>query len=151
MSERTENARKLFYEGYNCSQAVFASYADLFGIDQKTALTLSAGFGGGCGRQRELCGAVSGAVMIIGLKYGSADGADKNEKKRCYEKVREFTDEFKKTNPSIVCRELLAGTGADSGSEPEERSQQYYKKRPCAQIVEDSAMALENTILKEML
>ena len=65
--------------------------------------------------------------------------------------MREFTDEFKKTNPSIVCRELLLGTGADSSSQPEERTQQYYKKRPCAKIVEDSARALEKTILRKML
>ncbi len=151
MSERTDKAVRLFHEGYNCSQSVFAYYADLFGIDEKTALKLSAGFGGGCGRQRELCGAVSGAVMVIGLKYGATDGADRDGKKLCYEKVREFTDEFKKTNPSIVCRELLLGTGADSSSQPEERTQQYYKKRPCAKIVEDSARALEKTILREML
>lgn len=151
MSKRSEKAVRFFYDGYNCSQSVFASYADLFGIDEKTALRLAAGLGGGCGRQRELCGAVSGAAMIVGLKYGATDGADSNGKKLCYEKVREFTDEFKKSNPSIVCRELLFGTEADSSSQPEERTGQYYKKRPCAKIVEDSAKALEKTILREML
>ena len=146
MSERVEKAVELFKSGYNCSQSVFAAYADLFGIDSETALKVSAGLGGGCGRQRELCGAVSGAAMIIGLKFGSVDGNDREGKKLCYEKVREFTAEFKKTNPSIVCRELLGIGTTPESAQPDERNQQYYQKRPCAQIVSDSARALEKII-----
>ena len=147
MSERSEKAEALFKSGYNCSQSVFAAYADVFGIDTETALKISAGFGGGCGRQRELCGAVSGAVLAIGMKYGTTDGEDSDGKKLCYEKVREFSDEFRKTNPSIVCRELLGLSDKKESAEPEKRTGAYYKKRPCAQIVKDSAEALEKIIL----
>ena len=147
MSERSERAEALFKEGYNCSQSVFAAYADLFGIDFETALKIASGLGGGCGRQRELCGAVSGAVLAIGMKYGTTDGTDSEGKKLCYEKVREFSDEFRKTNPSIVCRELLGLSDKKESAEPEKRTDAYYKKRPCAQIVKESAEALEKIIL----
>lgn len=107
MSERSEKAVELFKSGYNCSQAVFAAYADLFGFDEDTALKVSAGLGGGVGRSREVCGTVSAAAMLIGMKYGATDGDDTEGKKLCYYKVQEFIAEFKKVNPSIVCRELL--------------------------------------------
>lgn len=151
MSERVQKAQELFYQGYNCSQAVFGAYADIFGVDFKTALKLSAGLGGGCGRQRELCGAVSGAVLVIGLKYGSVQGDDQQGKKLCYEKVRAFSDEFKKVNRSIICRELLGIDNIEESSTPNKRDEQYYKKRPCAQLVKTSAEVLENFILKETL
>ncbi len=148
MSERVEKAEALFREGYNCCQAVFAAYADLFGMDTETALKISAGLGGGCGRQRELCGAVSGAAMIIGLKFGATDGADADRKMLCYEKVREHSEEFRKVNPSIVCRELLALGDIKEPARPDERNEQYYQKRPCVQIVIDSAEALEKVIFE---
>ncbi len=147
MSARSELAQELFRSGYNCSQSVFAAYADIFGIDRETALKISSGLGGGCGRQREICGAVSGAVLAIGMKYGTTDGKDTQGKKLCYEKVREFSDEFRKTNNSIVCRELLGLSQTEKSAEPEKRTEEYYKKRPCAKIVKDSAEALEKIIL----
>lgn len=148
MSERVKKAEELFRKGFNCSQAVFTAYADMFGFDEETALKVSAGLGGGCGRQRELCGAVSGAVMIIGLKFGATDSEDREGKQLCYEKVREFTNEFKKNNPSIVCRELLGIGDKKESAKPDERTDQYYKKRPCVQIVIDSAEALEKVIFE---
>ncbi len=148
MSQRVKKAEELFLQGYNCSQSVFAAYADLFGLDRETALKISSGLGGGCGRQRELCGAISGAVMVIGLKFGSTDGEDREGKKLCYEKVREFSDEFRKTNPSIVCRELLGIGNKEETALPDERTEQYYKKRPCVKIVTDSAEALEKVIFE---
>ena len=146
MTDRVKKAEQLFLQGYNCSQSVFAAYADLFGIDEKTALKLSAGLGGGCGRQRELCGAVSGAAMIIGLKFGATDGDDSNSKKLCYEKVRKHCELFKEKNCSVVCRELLGIGDKKESAEPEKRTQEYYQKRPCVQIVIDSAEALEKII-----
>ncbi len=146
MSNRVKKAQELFLQGCNCSQAVFAAYADLFGVDEKTALKISAGLGAGCGRQRELCGAVSGAAMIIGLKFGSDDTSNRDAKKLCYEKVREHSELFKQKNPSIVCRELLGLGDKKEGATPEERTAEYYKKRPCVQIVIDSAEALEKII-----
>lgn len=149
MSQRVDRAEELFRLGYNCSQAVFAAYADLFGIDFDTALKISAGLGGGCGRQREVCGTVTGATLAIGMKFGATDGADKEQKKLCYEKVREFSDEFRRKNPSIVCRELLGLTEAEKTAKPEERTEQYYKKRPCVQLVKDSAEALEKILFND--
>lgn len=147
MSERSDKAVRLFKSGYNCSQAVFAAYADVFGLDTDTALKISAGLGGGVGRSREVCGTVSAAAMLIGMKYGATDGDDSEGKKLCYYKVQEFIAEFKKENPSIVCRELLGlSKGENQNPTPDERTQQYYKKRPCVQLVEDSALALEKII-----
>ena len=138
MSERSEKAVELFKSGYNCSQAVFAAYADLFGFDEDTALKVSAGLGGGVGRSREVCGTVSAAAT---------DGDDTEGKKLCYYKVQEFIAEFKKVNPSIVCRELLGlSKGENSQPKPDERNEHYYKKRPCVQLVEDSALALEKIL-----
>lgn len=147
MSERSEKAVELFKSGYNCSQAVFAAYADIFGFSEDMALRVSAGLGGGVGRSREVCGTVSAAAMLIGMKYGATDGDDSEGKKLCYHKVQEFIAEFKTINPSIVCRELLGlNPGENSHPKPDQRNEQYYKKRPCAQLVEDSALALEKII-----
>ena len=147
MSKRGDKAYELFMSGYNCSQAVFAAYADLFGFDTETALKVSAGLGGGVGRSREVCGTVSAAAMLIGMKYGATDGDDSEGKKLCYYKVQEYIAEFKKVNPSIVCRELLGlSKGENSHPKPDDRNDQYYKKRPCVQLVEDSALALEKIL-----
>lgn len=152
MSERIDKAVELFKSGFNCSQSVFAAYADLFGMDTDTALKVSAGLGGGVGRSREVCGAVSAAAMLVGMKYGATDGGDSEAKQRTYAVVQQVIAEFKKTNPSIVCRELLNLEEAVSTNPvPEARTEQYYKKRPCAEIVEDSAKAVEKILFKEIL
>lgn len=147
MSERSDKAVELFKSGYNCSQAVFTAYADFFGIDKETALRVSSGLGGGVGRSREVCGTVTAASMLIGMKYGAVDGNDTESKKLCYEKVQQYIAEFKKINPSIVCRKLLGlNEGENSHPSPDARTPQYYKKRPCVQLVEDSAKALETVL-----
>ena len=141
MLKKSEKARELFKTGLNCSQSVVAAFADVLGLSEQMAARLSAGLGGGVGRQREVCGAVSGAAMVLGFVFGGEDGKDK---KRAYEKVREFSDEFKRRNRFIVCRELL---GLDEKKEesaaPAERTAEYYKKRPCADLVFDAAEILE--------
>lgn len=147
MSQRTDKAVELFKRGFNCSQAVFAAFAGEFGMDEETALKVSAGLGGGVGRSREVCGAVSGAAMLVGFKYGATTGDDAEAKAKCYAVVQEIISEFKQTNPSIVCRELLSlGEGENTNPTPEARTQQYYKKRPCVQIVEDAARAVEKIL-----
>ncbi len=152
MSERTDKAVELFKSGFNCSQSVFAAYADLFGMDTDTALKVSAGLGGGVGRSREVCGAVSAAAMLVGMKYGATDGEDSEAKQRTYAVVQQVIAEFRKTNPSIVCRELLnLGETVNTDPVPEARTENYYKKRPCAEIVEDSAKAVEKILFKEIL
>lgn len=107
MSKYTDRAVELFKSGFNCSQAVFAAFSDKIGMDEQTALRVSAGLGGGVGRMREVCGAVSGAAMLAGMVYGATDGEDREAKAKTYEVVQEIAAEFKKENPSIVCRELL--------------------------------------------
>lgn len=150
MSKYTDRAVELFKEGFNCSQSVFAAFCDEFGMDEQTALRVSAGLGGGVGRMREVCGAVSAGAMAAGMKYGATDGSDKQSKAETYKKVQEIAAEFKKTNPSIVCRELLGLSKADPiSSNPNERNDNYYKKRPCIKIVEDAAAATEKILFSD--
>ena len=147
MSQRTDKAVELFKNGFNCSQAVFAAFAGEFGMDEETALKVSAGLGGGVGRSREVCGAVSGAAMLVGFKYGAITGDDAEAKAKCYAVVQEIIAEFRKTNPTIICRELLAlNEGTFTDPKPEARTEQYYKKRPCVQLVEDAASAVEKIL-----
>lgn len=127
-----EKAAALFATGLNCAQSVYCAFAEELGMDAETAAKVSAGLGGGVGRLREVCGAVTGATLVLGMKYGP-------DKTAVYEKVQEFAAIFKQEMGSIICRDLLAGTGATSGGAPEARTPEYYKKRPCAEIVRFAA------------
>ena len=130
-----QKAMALFREGYNCSQSVFLAFEDCYGIDRQTALRLSSSFGGGMGRLREVCGAVSGMFMVAGLLYGYEDPKDHTAKTEHYKRIQELAQEFREVNGSIVCRDLLGlAAGADSHV-PEKRTEEYYKKRPCVQLV----------------
>ena len=145
--KRVEAAEKLFREGYNCSQAVFAAFSELYGIDRDTALKLSASFGGGVGRMREVCGAVSGMCMIAGLETGSVKQMDDEGKKYNYEVVQRLSEEFKKLSGSIICRELLGLEDSPSKSAvPQPRTKEYYNSRPCDQLVKDAAEILEQVL-----
>ena len=144
LSKYAKRAVELFMEGKNCSQAVFTAFATDLGLTEEMALAVSAGLGGGVGRMREVCGAVSGAAMVVGLKNPQYD------KGEVYEKVRLIADEFKKTNHSIVCKELLGLSQSESSSNPEVRTKEYYQKRPCVKIVEDAAMATEKILFSEV-
>lgn len=146
MSKHSDRALELFKQGYNCSQAVFCAFCDEFNMDEETALRVSAGLGGGVGRMREVCGTVTGAALVIGMLYGATDGKDTQKKKETYEKVQEIAEEFKKENPSIICRELLGLTKEAQAKEtaaPEARTEHYYKKRPCSELVENMAKILD--------
>lgn len=103
---KKEIAYDFFSQGFNCSQSVFATFADKYGLSKETALKIGCGFGGGM-RNGEICGAVSGAVMVIGLRYGHSCANDSESKALCYQKTREFTDIFKQKNKSIICSDLL--------------------------------------------
>ncbi len=130
--------------GFNCSQSVVVAFADLIGLSETAAARVSAGLGGGVGRQREVCGAVSGAAMVLGFVFSGEKGENKA---KAYEKVREFSDEFKKRNRFIVCRQLLGlEEGLSESAVPSERTEQYYKKRPCAELVFDAAEILEGIL-----
>lgn len=139
-------AEELFYEGYNCAQSVLLAFEDVTGLESKTAAALSSSFGGGIGRMREVCGAVSGAVMVLGIVKGYCDPADSEAKKAHYRLVRDFCGRFKVQNGSIICRELLNGTGATQGGDPENRTAEYYKKRPCPVLVRQAAEILDEIL-----
>ena len=146
MNER-ERAIGLFKEGFNCSQSVFVAFSDRFGIDEETAKKISAGLGGGLGRMREVCGAVSGAAMVIGSIASATDGKDSESKQKNYELVREFSERFTKRNGSIICRELLGlDVKMEKSAEPEKRTAEYYKKRPCVELVADAVEILSELI-----
>lgn len=146
MTEK-DRARELFLQGYNCSQSVFAAFSHRFGIDEETALKISAGLGGGIGRLREVCGAVSGSAMAIGSIVSATKGDDGESKKRNYELVREFADRFTSLHGSIVCRDLLKlGIKAEASATPDGRTADYYKNRPCLKVVEDAAEILMRLI-----
>ncbi len=146
MSEK-ERAVSLFKEGYNCSQSVFVAFSHRFGLDEETAKRVSAGLGGGLGRMREVCGAVSGAAMVIGSICAPVDGKDSESKMANYELVREFADRFTKRNGSSICRELLGlDVKMEKSAEPEKRTAEYYKKRPCVELVADAAEILTELI-----
>ena len=148
MNEK-ERAMELFHEGYNCSQSVFTAFAYRFGIDEDTAKKISAGLGGGVGRMREVCGAVSGAAMVIGSICSATDGKDSESKQKNYELVREFADRFTKRNGTVICRELLGlEVKMENTAKPESRTTEYYKKRPCVELVGDAAEILAE-IIKE--
>jgi C_GCAxxG_C_C family probable redox protein len=134
-----EEAMGLFKEGYNCSQAVFGAFCEECGMDFETALKLSSSFGGGMGRLREVCGAVSGMFMVAGMKYGYADPKDSTSKAEHYKRIQELAEAFKEKNGSLVCRDLLGLSIQSENYIPEERTSEYYKKRPCAEIVGDAA------------
>lgn len=143
MSSNEEVAVKLFKEGYNCSQAVLLTYCEKMGVDRNMALKLSSSFGGGMGRLREVCGAVSAMFMVAGLKYGYIDPEDKLSKQKHYELIQLLSQKFKEQNGSIVCRELLGLEVHHDVAVPDERTEQYYKKRPCADIVKNAAQIID--------
>ena len=131
---RQDRARELFHQGYNCSQSVFAACADLFGIeDQDLALRLSASFGGGIGRMRLTCGAASGMFLLEGLRSGSSAPHDAEGKKANYARVQALAQAFMEENGALSCAELSGLT--NNGPTPEQRTEQYYHKRPCEDLV----------------
>lgn len=147
MSKHSDLAKELFQKGYNCSQAVFAAFCDETGMDMDTALKISAPFGGGMGKLREVCGAVSGMLMVIGMKYGYTDSCDKEGKAKHYELVQDLAKQFEKENGSIICRELLGLSIKNDNPVPESRNENYYKKRPCVELVEQAAKILDEYII----
>jgi len=132
---KVDKAGELFKGGCNCAQSVFAAFAAELGLDEELAKRISCGLGGGVGRMREVCGAVSAAAMIIGMRFGP-------DKTKAYPEIQEFCRKFKEQAGSIVCRELLAGTGATTGGAPEKRTVEYYENRPCLGLVKLAASLL---------
>lgn len=140
--DRIQRAVELFMQGYGCCQSVVCAFADLYGLDEEMALRIAAGFGGGVGRMRMMCGTVSALVILAGLEKGQTRGEDREGKAACYQLVRELLETFKQRNGSIICAELLQmqGVKAETNtSQPDERNAEYYRVRPCARKVESAA------------
>ena len=137
-------AAQLFLDGCSCSQAVMAAFCDLTGIDRSTALRLSAPFGGGIGRMREVCGAVSGMMMVVGLLYGFEPSEGSTAKSAHYHLVQELAEQFRQQAGSIICREILKNPPADPNPSP--RTAEYYANRPCARMVMLAAEILDRYI-----
>ncbi len=140
---KREIAESYFKEGYNCAQAVVLAFCDEIKMDKKTASMLASGFGGGLGRLREVCGAVSGMVFVLSALEGSFDPKDSESKMQIYKKVQELVGKFKEKNGSYICRELLGLTSENISCIPDKRTTEYYKKRPCALLVGDASEILE--------
>ena len=159
IEERVAEAKRLFKEeGFNCCQAVVLAYNDVFGLPDETAAALSSGFGGGMGRLREVCGSVSGMVLLAGLLKPACNPSDKAARTGNYALVQEIAGEFKALNGSIVCKELLGlgspvtakGSGDIHGIPespvPSDRTPEYYRKRPCEELVGISARIIGEKI-----
>lgn len=140
-------ARSYFLEGYNCSQAVFLAFSEETGLDPQTAARLASSFGGGMGRLREVCGAVSGMLLAAGMLRGYDSPTDTAGKKAHYELVQKLAHEFSEKNGSIICRELLGLSQKSDAPAPAPRTGEYYKKRPCADLVAAAAAILEAELL----
>ena len=139
-----ERAVELFVEGYNCAQAVAAAFGDLTGLDEKTAARMASCFGGGMGRMREVCGAVSGMLMVAGVLYGYDDPKATTEKRELYAQVQAMAGQFREELGSIVCRDLLKNPPSDPNPTP--RTEQFYKDRPCARMVATAARIMDEFI-----
>ena len=140
--ERRQKAEDLFYSGYTCSQSVVLAYEDILGIDKNTLAAVSAPFGGGMGRLREVCGAVSGAFMVLGALYGADITGDHAKKAALYAHVQALAAEVRAENGSIICRELVGAAGKDTAPTPDKRTADYSKKRPCPKLIASVAAAL---------
>lgn len=164
--QKAERARQLFKEGYNCAQAVVGAFAGEMGIDFDTAIKLASSFGGGMGRMREVCGAVSGMFIVAGVLYGYSDPKDKKAKDKHYALIQKLAEKFKYRNGSIICKNLLTGTNLepnvlkikvnedekreiDSTPVSTPRTAEFYRKRPCDELVWCASNILHQLIIAD--
>jgi len=142
LDERVVRAVDYFMQGYGCCQSVVAAFSDLYGLDETMAKRIAAGFGGGVGRLRMMCGAVSGIVILVGLDCGQTEGSDREGKSACYKVVQELLAQSQSENGSLICAEILGLKGhekAQCSYVASPRTAEYYKTRPCAAKVESAA------------
>ncbi|MBQ9370365.1 MAG: C_GCAxxG_C_C family protein [Clostridia bacterium] len=135
-------AKEYFLKGYNCAQSVVMAFHDLTGLSESESARLASSFGGGLGRMREVCGTVSGMAIVAGILYGYDDPKVPGASQKHYALVQELAGKFREANGSIICRELL-GDRSQVTSTPEPRTAEYYKKRPCPELVEMAAEILD--------
>jgi C_GCAxxG_C_C family probable redox protein len=143
--KRSEHAVSCIKNGFSCSQALLSTYGDQFGLNHELALKVSGAFGGGMGRMGETCGAVTGAFMVIGLKYGKTRADDELTKEKTYALVREFVKKFKTRNGSIICRELLGYDISTPEGKQLVKEKQLYATL-CPKYVQDAADIIEEIL-----
>ena len=140
-------AAELFLSGYNCAQAVAVAFTDVTGLPEQQAAKMASAFGGGMGRLREVCGAVSGMLLVLGTLEGYEAPGDDGAKKRLYSRVQELAKEFQAENGSIICREILKNPPSDPNPSP--RTEAYYAQRPCARMVLTAARLLDRYLAEK--
>ena len=147
LEARVQRTVDNFMAGYGCCQSVVAAFADLYGLDDTLAKRIAAGFGGGVGRLRMMCGAVSAIVMLVGLDCGQTEGGDREGKSACYKVVQELLAQSEAENGSLICAEILGLKGFEKARcsyVASARTAEYYKSRPCAAKVESAAHIFAN-------
>ena len=142
-------AAELFLSGYNCAQAVAVAFCDMTGLTEQQAAKMASAFGGGMGRMREVCGAVSGMLLVLSQLYGYDNPADDAGKKVLYRQVQDLAGKFREENGSIICRELLKNPTSDPSPSP--RTAEYYASRPCARMVLTAARLMEEFLREHPL
>lgn len=148
-TEHATRAVELFESGFNCAQSVFGAFCEEIGLSFETAMALSSGFGGGIGRLREVCGAVTGGVMVLGALFGPKDASSQEEKASSYERTQRYAKAFETAFGSYICRELLKLDLKNDVPVPEERTPEYYIRRPCSLFVAFGAALLDRMIAEE--
>ena len=147
--DHTYKAAELFMNECNCAQAVMVAFCDVTGLEEKAAAKMISAFGGGMGRMREVCGAVSGMFMVLSLLYGYDEPGDDSAKMLLYQQVQQLGQKFREENGSIVCREILDNPPSDPNPSP--RTAEYYAKRPCARMVMTAARLMDEFIAEHPL
>ena len=142
-------AAELFLGGYNCAQSVAVAFCDVTGLDEKKTARMVSAFGGGMGRLREVCGAVSGMFFVLSCLYGYDTAGDDDSKMRLYTEVQELAGKFRESCGSIVCREILKNPPTDP--KPSPRTAEYYKTRPCARMVLVAGQLMDEFIAEHPL
>ncbi len=141
---RAEKAAQLFHDGYNCAQAVALAFCDVTGLEESFTARMASSFGGGMGRMREVCGAVSGMLLIAGILYGYEGGEGDAIKQAHYALVQQLAGQFRETVGSIICRDILKNPPSDPVPSP--RTEQYYAQRPCVRMVYLATQILDEYI-----
>ena len=145
--DRQDRAEELFRKGYNCSQSVFAAFADVMGMSVEEAAKIASPFGAGFGKLREVCGAVSGMTLAAGYLKGYDDPADYEGKKELYRLIQKMCAEFEESEGTIICRELLGLKKVEDLTEPSVRTEEYYRSRPCVGACRTAAGIAEKHLL----
>ena len=144
---RADKAEELFRKGYNCSQSVFAAFADVLGMSVEEAAKIASPFGAGFGKMREVCGAVSGMTLAAGYLKGYDDPADYESKKELYRLIQNMCAEFKEHEGTFICRDLLGLKEGEDLAEPSVRTEEYYQSRPCIGACRTAAGIAEKHLL----